>query len=127
MSDNRLGFHAFFPAGRTDADVAIAHDEAAAAVGLTLLGVEQGASGVTRRYGEAGGVALPFSYTLRPPCQLVMFRCGPDDYAAMRIADMFTRICAALNADIGRSDFMLTGAITESEVDGDLEFVDWYQ
>ena len=41
---------------------------------------------------------------------------------------MFTRICAALDADIGRSDLGLGfGFVQESEVVGALEFVDWYQ
>jgi hypothetical protein len=138
MSDSRLGFHARFPPGPTDNDVAAAHDAAAAAVGLELLGVERHRfvntpESTSRMYGERNGPEpLRFGYTLDPGCQLVMldgyhYR-GRECYAPGRIADMFTRICVALDAPIGRSDLGLGHAfVNESEMDGDLAFVDWYQ
>src|SRR5262245_13765366 len=131
MTDARLAFHAHFPAGPTDADVAAAHDAAAATVGMVLRGVERSLSGTTRSYGEPGAAALGFSYTLEPPCQLAMFSLHPDavqSYAPVRVASMFTRVCEALDADIARSDFGSGyGLVQESELTGAVEFVDWYQ
>lgn len=131
MSNSRLALHAMFAAGPTEGDVSRAHDEAAAAVGMVLLGIEADAQRTARRYGEPGGIALTFSYTLRPPCQLAMFGpYSPDlrPYEPLRIADMFTRVCTVLHADIGRSDLGSgVGFVRESEVNGDLEFIDWYQ
>lgn len=139
MSDQRLALHARFPEGPTDADVAAAYDKGAASVGMVFHGVERQERIVTRLYGELGGPSINFSYTLNPPCQLLMMgpfvdrpgprgREDPTSYTHARIAEVFTQACAHLDAYLGRSDGGPgCGFVQDGEIDGPLEFIDWYQ
>jgi hypothetical protein len=132
MSDRRVGFHAMCRRRLTEEDADRAFDNAASAIGLALAGVDREADSTTRKYCDPGVTPLDFSYTLRPICQAVVLcgydRPGSEPYAPPRLAEMFTRICAGLDADLGRSDLGGGyGLIRETELDGPLEFIDWYQ
>ena len=132
MSSICVALHGMFPAGPTDTDVAAAFDAAAAAIGLSFVNEQRSASGVDRRYADSGVEPVGFSYTLTPPCQALVslgyYPSGREQYAPPRIAEAFTSICTALDADLGRSDLGGGyGYIQERELEGPLEFIDWYQ
>jgi hypothetical protein len=108
-------------------------------VGLVVHGVERGMYAVSRHYGEPGGPTVAFSYTLTLPCQLLVMcpfvdrpgprgREDPTPYAHARLAEMFTYACAAVDATLARSDpGPGHGFVQESELDGAIAFIDWYQ
>lgn len=132
MSNTKVSIHAMLPAGLPDAYVASAFDAAAAAIGLSFVDEQRSKSGVDRRYADSGVEPVRFSYTLTPPCQALVslgyYPSGREQYAPPRIADAFTHICAALDADLARSDLGGGyGYIQERELEGPLEFIDWYQ
>ena len=136
MSSICVALHGMFPAGPTDTDVAAAFDAAAAAIGLSFESEERslltnGVS-VTRNYCEPAVEPIAFAYTLRPPCQIYLstgaYPPGMELYAPPRIAEAFTRICVALDADLARSDLGTGDALVQNEeISGAVGFIDWYQ
>lgn len=130
-SDPALGLHAILPAGLDEVTVSSCLDQATGRRGMILQGVASDNDSVTRKYCVPGGRALPFAFSLHPAPQLAMLRAYAEDLGkcpSTILADVFTELCVALGGSIARSDLGTgVGLVSEREVDGALEFVDWYQ
>ena len=125
------GFHALFPTPLDASDLFLKVDAQLDALHLGLTGVTEG-TWPRRRYCREGLPHLEFNFEIRVAwSQFGLFpidRAMLSAYGVDTIAEVVRGVCRSVDAALGRTYYPEgVGFVTEGEVAGNLDFVDWIQ